>query len=250
MEKNGAGRYPCHIYEIEDPEAAYKALQTELIRDYGDTTVDDNGRFLHWNHTWDEGGRMLLRCKTCGGLMILQSSEFHSFTDDPDGYYSDWIPAASEEEARLLNQLLDVLDFEDYPCRHLRRNNGRLFWTKGEEPRDQDPEVLRTAIRRKYGKSGEIFPGVSQREWDEALRLFLANPYWREYHETAPTEKCRAYIGLEYCNSNRGSDAIRKAMKQTEAELTLEDWKHLLKYSGNDPKRGYIRKKIRELEER
>ena len=29
---------------------------------------------------------------------------------------------------------------------------------------------------------------------------------------------------------------------------TLEDWKHLMKYSGNDPRRGYIRKKNRELE--
>ncbi len=80
------------------------------------------------------------------------------------------------------------------------------------------------------------------------MRLFLANPYWREYYETAPTEKCRAYIGLEYCNSNRESDAIREAMKQTEAELTREDWKHLMKYSGNDPRRRYIRKKNRELE--
>lgn len=60
----------------------------------------------------------------------------------------------------------------------------------------------------------------------------------RPYYETAPTVKCRAYIGLEYCNSNRGSDAIRKAMKQIETELTMEKRKHWLKYSGNDPRRG------------
>ena len=101
----------------------------------------------------------------------------------------------------------------------------------------------------KNGKSGEVFPGVTKREWNEALMLFLANPYWKEYYETAPSEKCRAYVGLEFCNSNRDNEAVREAMKELREELELEDWKHLLKYSGNNPMRGYIRKKIREMEE-
>lgn len=82
------------------------------------------------------------------------------------------------------------------------------------------------------------------------MRLFLVNPYWKEYYDTAPTEKCKGYIGLEYCWSNRESEAIRTAMKKTEEELGLEDWKHLLKYCGNNPKQGYIWKKIREMEEK
>ena len=80
----------------------------------------------------------------------MQSSEHHSFSDSPDGYYKDWIPVASEEEADLLNILLGAMEMENVPCRHIRRNNGEVFWTNDKEPEPYDPEDLIRAIREKY----------------------------------------------------------------------------------------------------
>ena len=143
-------RFPCHIYEMADAKEAYDSFRGELIKEYGDEVTLDDGTVLHGNYMWDDGSRTLVRCKECGGLLIMQSSEYHSFSDSPDGYYSDWIPVASEEEADLLNILLDAMEMESVPCRHIRRNNKAIFWTDDEEPEAYDPEELVQEIKKKY----------------------------------------------------------------------------------------------------
>nr|MCR4876205.1 hypothetical protein [Clostridiales bacterium] len=142
--------YPCHIYEMADAKEAYESFEAERIKEYGDDVSLEDGTVLHQNYMWDDGGRTLVRCKKCGGLLIVQSSLYESFSDSPDGRYTDWIPAASEEEADLLNILYGARDMEDFPCRHLRRNNHDLFWTDGREPEACDPEDLIRAIREEY----------------------------------------------------------------------------------------------------
>lgn len=142
--------FPCHIYDIADAKEAYVSFRGERIKEYGDDVSLADGTVLHDNYMWDDGGRSLVRCKKCGGLLIMQSSEYHSFSDSPDGYYTDWIPAASVKEANLLNILSDVAEMEDAPCRHIRRNNGEVFWTNDKEPEPCDPEDLIRAIREKY----------------------------------------------------------------------------------------------------
>ena len=146
-EKNG---FLCHIYGIPDGGEAREEFRGEFVKDYGEKLSLKDGRTLHWNYNWDDGDRMLMRCKDCGALLIRQFSEYHSFSDSPDGYYSDWIPVASEEEADLLNILWDAMELESYPYRHIRGNNFSFFWTKGEEPVPYDPENLRKQIREKY----------------------------------------------------------------------------------------------------
>ena len=37
--------------------------------------------------------------KDCGGYILVQRSEYHSFSDDPDSYYTDLFPVSSPEEA-------------------------------------------------------------------------------------------------------------------------------------------------------
>lgn len=142
--------FPCHIYEIADAKEAYGSFRGELIKEYGDAVTLDDGTVLHDNYMWDDGRRSLVRCKKCGGLLIMQSSEFHSFTDSPDGYYQDWIPVASEKEADLLNILLGAMEMEDVPCRHIHRNNGEVFWTGDKAPEAYDPDELVQAIRKAY----------------------------------------------------------------------------------------------------
>ncbi len=143
-------RFPCHIYENADAKEAYDSFRGELIKEYGDDVTLDDGTVLHGNYMWDDGSRSLVRCKKCGGLLIMQSSEYHSFSDSPDGYYKDWIPVASEEEADLLNILLGAMEMENVPCRHIRRNNGDVFWTGDKEPEVCDPDELVQKIKKAY----------------------------------------------------------------------------------------------------
>ena len=149
FERNEA-RFPCHIYEIADAKEAYDSFRGELIKEYGDDVTLDDGTVLHWNYMWDDGSRYLVRCKKCGGLLIMQSSEYHSFSDSPDGYYKDLIPAASVEEADLLNILLGTAEMENVPCRHIHGNNGDVFWPGDKEPEAYDPDELAQAIKKTY----------------------------------------------------------------------------------------------------
>ena len=45
---------------------------------------------------------------------------------------------------------MDENELKEYPFRHLRRDDFRLLWMEGEEPRPYDPEELRKRIREKY----------------------------------------------------------------------------------------------------
>ena len=159
-----ASRFPCHIYDIADAKEAHNSFRGELVKEYGDNVSLKNGKVLHWNYMWDDGSRSLVRCRDCGGLLIKQDSEIHSFTDAPDGFFQDWIPVASEEEADLLNILLTNLEMESVPCRHLRGNNRYFFWTKNKEPEPHDPEELIRRIREKYpDAASELLEDYTQR---------------------------------------------------------------------------------------
>ena len=83
----------------------------------------------------------------------------------------------------------------------------------------------------------------------ENLEEWLENPAWRKYYEKAPSEQCREFIALEFLYSDEESDEIAAAMDEKEKELTIRDWQHLLKYCGNNPRKMFIQKKIKELEQ-
>jgi len=84
-------------------------------------------------------------------------------------------------------------------------------------------------------------------------REWMENPYWKEYHETAPSEQCRKLIALEFWYSDLDCpdvDAVREiilAMEETEKDLALEDWKHLDRFCGINPRKAQIRKRMEEL---
>lgn len=82
-----------------------------------------------------------------------------------------------------------------------------------------------------------------------ALDEFKKNPHWNEYFETAPSDKCKYFIAMEFCNSEYNMDMeYSNKMKQVETELSADDLKHLLKYCPKNPRRPYLKKKIAELE--
>ena len=78
----------------------------ESIEEYGDTAYN------HPLHTWDEGQRKLRRCNSCGGYILCQWSEFHSFSDDSDGYYTDFFPVEGPVEADEMNYKYDGFQIE------------------------------------------------------------------------------------------------------------------------------------------
>ena len=92
-----------------------------------------------------------------------------------------------------------------------------------------------------------VFHGISPSRFQENLKFWMENPYWKEYYEGAPSELCRAFIGLEFYFSFYDTDASVKAMRKVEKSLTLEDWQYLYQYCGNNPRKTIIRKKIMEL---
>ena len=114
----------CLAFDMEDVGEAWKHMELEIIEDYGDRAY---GHFLHM---WDDGKRMLGRCRKCGGYVLVQKSEFHSFTDGDDSYYSDYFPVSGREEADSLNRQFNGSEIERaFPERYLRVTNLRLSWS-------------------------------------------------------------------------------------------------------------------------
>ena len=82
----------------------------------------------------------------------------------------------------------------------------------------------------------------------EALDVFLQNPHWKEYYETAPSEECREYIEHSFRLSLYGiTPDIEKRDKELEDLFTVRDWEHLAKYAGNNPFRSKCKKMISNL---
>lgn len=119
----------CRAFEMKDPLQARQHMKLVMIRDYGWSA------YGHPLHTWDDGGRYLARCETCGGLVLVQKSEFHSFSDlSDDSYYTDYFPVDSEAEAEELNRKYDGFAIErEFPERYLCMSNLLVHWSEKEQ---------------------------------------------------------------------------------------------------------------------
>ena len=90
---------------------------------------------------------------------------------------------------------------------------------------------------------------------DKAVEHFIANPAYGEEYNTAPSDSCKERIAFSYCNSIYNWESFFSSIEEFKAErdkieskLDIKDWKHLLKYSGNNPWHSKCLKKIKELE--
>lgn len=146
------GRFPCHVWEMEDAEKAGNDLALAEVKSYGTCLNLGNRLKLHDNYDPDDsyGIRRLYRCRKCGGLVIEQvSMDAYDFDEpDIDRYY---IPVSSVQEADLLNILegnvmgTPFRRLYSYTCR-----STSYKWLKGEEPVPYDIEALKEKIREKY----------------------------------------------------------------------------------------------------
>lgn len=113
---------PCIGFSMDDAAEAFEHMDKEIVKDYGDTW----GKNIL--HTWDDGHRVLLRCKRCGGYMLLQLSEFHGMGDDD--YYADYFPVSGPREAEELNEKYDGEEIEEsFPGRWMIAD-ARPHWNK------------------------------------------------------------------------------------------------------------------------
>ena len=92
-------QHHCVGFDLPTAVEAFEHFRgmLEEVWDYGDMC---NGHCLH---TWDDGGRKLCLCHDCGGLVLVQKSEYHG--EENDDYYTDYIPVDSAQEAEQLNEL-------------------------------------------------------------------------------------------------------------------------------------------------
>ena len=151
-EKKKGTRYPCHIWEIGDAEEAKKAFRVMRVSDLGSDVMLEDRTLLHINHDEQDdcGSRELLRCRTCGGLILSQSSVDCWDPTDIDAD-DDYMPVSSPEEAGLLNILLDYGEFYQLPGRIFHTfNNSLPRWRGTGDPVPNDPEELKEKIRQKY----------------------------------------------------------------------------------------------------
>ena len=77
----------------------------------------------------------------------------------------------------------------------------------------------------------------------------MANPFWKEYYETAPTVTCKRYIELEFYYSEYFGnipdyEEFEKENNKLEQDFVKVDWEHLYKYCANNPKKVYYKNKL------
>ena len=96
----------CLGFGMKDAVNAYRHMELELVEDYGSEAY---GNILH---TWDDGERFLCRCRSCGGYVLVQYSEYHDMSGGVDRYYRDYFPVESPEAADELNRKFNGSDIE------------------------------------------------------------------------------------------------------------------------------------------
>ena len=80
------------------------------------------------------------------------------------------------------------------------------------------------------------------------LEEWLKNPSWAEYYGSAPSDRCREFIALEYYYSEYEDDEAAEAMDTIEETLDLDDLRHLYRYCPPNPRKGVLARRIAEME--
>lgn len=92
---------------------------------------------------------------------------------------------------------------------------------------------------------------VSEEKLQEAAAPYLANKhsYWPDFLNKAPSANCRRYVLLSFYTSSigHGDEEAYAEKKDLEQRFTLEDWKHVARYAGNNPFAAKCRQMIKQL---
>lgn len=148
-------RRVCCVYGLE-PEKLYRNLELQRIKSYGDGVTLEDGTVLHRKEEdkdlyFESNERTLCRCRKCGAL-FLQDYHYESDMYDPWSS-SELYPVTSEEEADLVNILMDGKESGLPDFRRIYRYDWSYSWIGKEDPRPLDVEELKEMIRKKYASA-------------------------------------------------------------------------------------------------
>lgn len=78
--------------------------------------------------------------------------------------------------------------------------------------------------------------------------IFMENPYWKKYYESAPSDVLKEYIRLEFENnpyvSEKRADNYEKEKAKITARFTNEDWQYLIDNTTNGQTKLEYRKHL------
>lgn len=206
----------CVAFEMVDPKDALEHIQNniEYIKKY----VEED--YPHPLYTWDDGYRVLGKCKKCGAYILLQSSEYHAFDDGGDSYYKDYFPVENEEDAEELNRNYNGVTIErDLDRIWLAVTNGEVSW-------QNENRTMYVDIRDKEKRKEFV---------DEILEIEgmgLANSNNSPSFESAKNEVIESIypiainleeVVLDYIKNNNSASAVMSCKERiVEPEKALE----------------------------
>lgn len=89
---------------------------------------------------------------------------------------------------------------------------------------------------------------IDRDDLQKNLEEWLKNPYWAEYYRSAPSDRCRQFIALEFYCSEYEDGEVGEVMDEIEERMNAEELRHLMNYCGNNPRKGILARKIAERE--
>ncbi len=108
----------CKAFQMSNPKEALEHIKNnfEKIKEYD-------------LYEFDDGYRLLGRCKECNEYILIQSNEYHSFSNDKDSLYTDYFPVLDEKEVEELNEKYGGKSLENAIKRKiLAATNGDIHW--------------------------------------------------------------------------------------------------------------------------
>lgn len=84
------------------------------------------------------------------------------------------------------------------------------------------------------------------KEAESLFNLYMDNPYWKEYYDTAPSKGCKDYIELNFTADAYDDEEYKQKRIAIMDTLLYADWEHLYKYAGNNPFKSYCKQRMEE----
>ncbi|MDR2638321.1 MAG: hypothetical protein LBC09_00615 [Helicobacteraceae bacterium] len=123
----------CCIFSFPDAETAANNFDFEVVERYGNAYKNWRGKVIHHLHTWDDGGRALIRCRKCGALFLRQDSEYRG-TYGGDSYYTDLFSVKNRNEAIAYNKKYDGYAIErEYKGAKIWNSNAGWRWNMTQD---------------------------------------------------------------------------------------------------------------------
>ena len=195
----------CCAYDLK-AEQLYRNWELQKIKSYGDGVTLEDGTVLYRKKyngelSFETNERTLCRCRKCGALFL---DDYHFESDMYDPWSSEnWYPVTSEEEADLINILMDGKDTSLPDFRRPDRYDWNYKWIGKEAPGPLDAEELKDMIRKKYAAMNlKLLENLIRRAGQEkkAEKTPLPEPDPEPENDEGETEKEYRYManwGLE-----------------------------------------------------